>query len=172
MESCQPQDLPVLTDGRRGHAVAARARRALADDDRLHLHFALGKALEDAGQYAGSFAHYADGNRIRRAGIVYDAEATAEFVRRSRALFTAEFVAHAADGAARPTIRSLSSACPRSGSTLVEQILASHAAVEGAEELPEVAGIARIARRRRGPLSRGAGQAGRQRASLARRATT
>ncbi len=119
------------------------ARAGAADDDRLHLHFALGKALEDAGRYAGSFAHYADGNRIRRAGIVYDAEATAEFVRRSRALFSSEFVAQRRGWGCEADDPIFVVGLPRSGSTLVEQILASHPAIEGAGELAGVAGIAR-----------------------------
>ena len=47
------------------------AQAELADEDRFHLHFAMGKALEDAGAYAESFEHYARGNSIRRAGIRY-----------------------------------------------------------------------------------------------------
>jgi tetratricopeptide (TPR) repeat protein len=122
---------------------AQLARVGAADDDRLHLHFALGKALEDAGQYDGSFAHYADGNRIRRASLVYDAEATTEFVRRSRVLFTPEFVARRSGWGCEADDPIFVVGLPRSGSTLVEQILASHPAVEGAGELPAVAGIAR-----------------------------
>jgi tetratricopeptide (TPR) repeat protein len=122
---------------------AQLARVGAADDDRLHLHFALGKALEDAGQYAGSFAHYADGNRIRRAGLVYDAEATTEFVRRSRVLFTSEFVARRRGWGCETDDPIFVVGLPRSGSTLVEQILASHPAIEGAGELPAIAGIAR-----------------------------
>ncbi|MGB7905770.1 MAG: sulfotransferase, partial [Steroidobacteraceae bacterium] len=122
---------------------AQLARAGAAEDDRLHLHFALGKALEDAGQYARSFAHYADGNRIRRAGIVYDAGATTEFVRRSRALFAPEFVARRRGWGCDADDPIFIVGLPRSGSTLVEQILASHPAIEGTGELPEVAGIAR-----------------------------
>ena len=53
---------------------AQLARNELADEDRLHFEFALGKALEDAGEYAESFEHYAEGNRMRRAGVGYDAD--------------------------------------------------------------------------------------------------
>ncbi|HUY84343.1 MAG TPA: tetratricopeptide repeat protein, partial [Steroidobacteraceae bacterium] len=53
---------------------AVLARADLAEEDRFHLHFALGKALEDAGEYADSFAHYAAGNRLRRAGLAYSAD--------------------------------------------------------------------------------------------------
>ena len=64
------------------------ARESLGDEDRFHFHFAIGKALEDAADYAAAFAHYAAGNRLRRAGIDYDPEDTSLHVRRSKALFT------------------------------------------------------------------------------------
>jgi hypothetical protein len=58
-----------------------------------HLEFALGKALEDEGAWEESFRHYDQGNRMRRAGKLYDPEQTTAHVRRSRALFTPEFFA-------------------------------------------------------------------------------
>jgi tetratricopeptide (TPR) repeat protein len=122
---------------------ARLGRTDAADADRLHLHFALGKALEDEGRFAESFAHYAEGNRIRRAGIAYDAAATSEFVRRMISLYTREFVVQRQGwgcGAADPIFVV---GLPRSGSTLVEQILASHSAVEATMELPDVAVLAR-----------------------------
>ncbi len=48
------------------------ARADLATEDRLHLHFALGKALEDTREYAASFEHYAARQSVRRGQIVYD----------------------------------------------------------------------------------------------------
>ena len=112
-------------------------------DDRMHLHFALGKALEDTGQYAAAFSHYAEANRLRRTTIDYDAAATTEYVRRVRGLFTTEFlrVRHGWGCEADDPIFIVG--LPRSGSTLVEQILASHSAVEGTMELPYVMDIAR-----------------------------
>jgi tetratricopeptide (TPR) repeat protein len=118
--------------------TAALARADLAADDRLHLHYALGKALEDRGQHAASFEHYALGAAIRRRETPYDADATTAQLRQSQALFSREFFA------ARPNMGSASGApifivgLPRSGSTLVEQILASHSAVEGTMELPDI----------------------------------
>ncbi len=125
------------------------ARPDLGPGDRLHFHFALGKALEDAGDYAGSFAHYADGNRIRKAQMGYDADDTTERVRRAKALFTSEFLgAHAGSGCPAPDPIFVVG-LPRSGSTLIEQILSSHSAVEGTMELPDLSGIAlRLADRR------------------------
>ena len=68
-------------------------RDDLTNDDRFHFHFALGKALEDAGEYAASFDHYAQGNALRRKLIRHDAEENAAHVQRSKRLFTREFFA-------------------------------------------------------------------------------
>ena len=119
------------------------ARPGITAADQWHLHFALGKALEDLEQYPGSFEHYAAGNRIRRAGVDYDAAATSAFVQRARSVFTAEFVAQRRGWGHEAHDPIFVVGLPRSGSTLVEQILASHAQVEGTDELPIVAGIAR-----------------------------
>jgi tetratricopeptide (TPR) repeat protein len=115
----------------------------LAEEDRLHLHFALGKALEDQGKAERAFAHYAEGNRIRRGQVRYDPETTREHVRRSRNLFTAAFFeARSGQGCEAPDPIFVLG-MPRSGSTLVEQILASHPDVEGTMELPDIPAIAR-----------------------------
>jgi tetratricopeptide (TPR) repeat protein len=115
----------------------------LADEDRYHLQFALGKALEDEGLYAESFSQYEAGNALRRAELVYDAEETSEHVRRSKAMFTRDFFqsrAGSGHGAPDPIFVV---GLPRSGSTLVEQILASHSAIEGTAELPEIVAFSR-----------------------------
>ena len=123
--------------------TAALAKPDLPADDRLHLHYALGKALEDAGEDAAAFAHYAAGARIRRADSRYDADETTARTKRAKMLFTKGFFAARAgtgsDAAAPIFILGL----PRSGSTLIEQILASHTAVEGTMELPDIGLIAR-----------------------------
>ena len=118
-------------------------RQDLAEDDRLHLHFALGKALEDAGRYAQSFEHYRQGNAGRRASLAYDAAETSAHVARSKALFTAAFFAARAGWGADAPDPIFVVGLPRSGSTLVEQILSSHTEVEGTMELPDIASIAR-----------------------------
>ncbi|MDB5423827.1 MAG: hypothetical protein JWQ29_1243 [Phenylobacterium sp.] len=114
------------------------ARADLPEIDRLHLHYALGKALEDRGETAGAFENYARGAAIRRADARYDAEATTALVRRSEALFTREFFAARADAGSPSPAPIFIVGLPRSGSTLVEQILASHSAVEGTMELPDI----------------------------------
>jgi hypothetical protein len=113
----------------------------LPEDDQLHFHFALGKALEDRREFASSFEHYAAGAAMRRKVHPYSARATSEHVRRSRALYTAPFMqARRGQGyqAADPLFIV---GLPRAGSTLVEQILASHSSVEGTMELPDIPSI-------------------------------
>ncbi|HXQ32183.1 MAG TPA: sulfotransferase [Steroidobacteraceae bacterium] len=122
---------------------SALARNDLTDEDRLHFEFALGKALEDAASYQESFAWYAAGSTIRRRLIPYDADETTTYVRRSKQLFTAEFFAARAGAGAQAPDPIFIVGMPRSGSTLLEQILASHPLVEGTMELPDIPGIAR-----------------------------
>jgi predicted Zn-dependent protease len=119
------------------------ARSDLDGEDRYHLHFALGKALEDAQLYAESFEHYAAGNALRRTSVVYDAEETSDHVRRSRAVFTAAFFAARAGWGDPSPDPIFIVGLPRAGSTLLEQILASHSQVEGTMELPDIIAIAR-----------------------------
>ena len=115
----------------------------IASEDRFHLHFALGKAFEDKADYAASFTHYAEGNRLRRAELVYDPAETTRHVERSRTLLTREaFAARSGQGCPDPDPIFVVG-LPRSGSTLIEQILSSHSQVEGTMELPDITAIAR-----------------------------
>ncbi|HEX3666169.1 MAG TPA: sulfotransferase [Rhizomicrobium sp.] len=118
-------------------------RENLGAEDRWHLHFALGKALEDECNYAESFAHYRDGNRLRREALDYDADDISDHVARSCAFFTREFFAARSRLGCTAPDPIFVVGLPRSGSTLVEQILASHSAVEGTMELPDIASLAR-----------------------------
>ncbi|MGQ0741546.1 MAG: tetratricopeptide repeat-containing sulfotransferase family protein [Alphaproteobacteria bacterium] len=118
-------------------------RQDISDEDRFHLHFALGKALEDENDYAQSFDHYAKANALRRAGVQYDAHETAWHVQRSKALFTAEFFRTRSGWGNTAPDPIFVVGLPRSGSTLIEQILASHSQVEGTMELPDVISIVR-----------------------------
>ncbi|MBQ4853155.1 sulfotransferase [Rhodanobacter sp. B2A1Ga4] len=122
------------------------ARTDLAEDDRLHLEFAVGKALEDAGDYEPSFRHYTRGNAIRRAQVHYSADDTSARVRHIREHYTREFFAARA-GAGSPSPDPIFIVgLPRAGSTLIEQILSSHSQVEGTMELPEITSITRLLR--------------------------
>ncbi|HEY2752299.1 tetratricopeptide repeat-containing sulfotransferase family protein [Phenylobacterium sp.] len=117
-------------------------RTDLADEDRLHLHFALGKALEDHGDAEGAFGQYSAGAELRRKALHYDARETTALTRRSIALFTPAFFAAHAEAGSASEAPIFVVGLPRSGSTLVEQILASHSLVEGTMELPDIALIA------------------------------
>jgi tetratricopeptide (TPR) repeat protein len=123
---------------------SALDRVDLGDEDRLHFEFALGKALEDEGSYESSFAHYAAGNARHRRHHPYSADENSRFVARARRHFTAEFFSarKAATASASP-VPIFIVGLPRAGSTLIEQILASHSSVEGTIELPDVPQIAR-----------------------------
>ena len=106
--------------------------------DRYHLCFALGKALEDRAEYAESFSCYDRGNALKKIECRYRPEPLERTARLQQSLCTAEFFAarkgHGCDGAAPIFIVGL----PRSGSTLIEQILASHSEVEGTMELADI----------------------------------
>ena len=121
---------------------AQAARADLDDNTRLQFEFALGKAFEDQRIFATSFEHYARGNALRRAMVQYQAEGFTRFVQRSCALYTPEFFATRA-GSGNPAPDPIFVVgLPRSGSTLIEQILASHSQVEGTRELPDIPGFA------------------------------
>ncbi|MBB3954946.1 tetratricopeptide repeat-containing sulfotransferase family protein [Novosphingobium sediminicola] len=122
-------------------AMQAAIATGPTGEDLFHLHFALGKALEDAGDYAASFKHYTTANRLRRAEITYSTQGTHEAAVEHAVTFTAPFYATREGGCMAPDpifILGL----PRSGSTLVEQILSSHSMIEGTHELPEMMMIA------------------------------
>lgn len=110
--------------------------------DRYHLCFALGKALEDHGHYAESFVYYERGNRLKRDEVGYDwRRITQEIDRQIEHCTQALFTDKAGSGHAAPDpifILGL----PRAGSTLLEQILASHSQVEGTMELPNILALA------------------------------
>ncbi|HEX8482772.1 MAG TPA: sulfotransferase [Allosphingosinicella sp.] len=123
--------------------TAALDAPGLAQEDRFHLHFALGKALEDLGDAERAFAHYAEGNRLRRESIAYDPDEIEDHVERSAALLTrALFDARQGQGCPAPDPIFILG-MPRAGSTLIEQILASHPDVEGTMELPDIPALAR-----------------------------
>jgi Flp pilus assembly protein TadD len=116
----------------------------LGDEDRFHLHFALGKAFEDRADYPASFAHYADGNRLRRAAeLPYDRTEIAHHVDRSIAVFQENFFASRRGYGCQHPDAIFIVGMPRAGSTLVEQILSSHPLVEGTTEHADIPAIAR-----------------------------
>jgi len=115
----------------------------LTVEDRFHFHFTIGKALEDRGDWTGSFRHYAEGNRLRRGSVHYDPEELAGLVERSKRLLSQQFFSERRGFGCTAPDPIFIVGLPRSGSTLLEQILASHPLVEGTMELPDVPGIVR-----------------------------
>ncbi len=107
-------------------------------DDRFHLCFALGKALEDREQYEESFACYVKGNELRRSGLRYDPDRLPSAMQRQMETCTQELFEEKAGvgGAYRDPIFIVG--MPRAGSTLLEQILASHSLIDGTMELPNI----------------------------------
>ncbi|HEX4080639.1 MAG TPA: sulfotransferase [Rhizomicrobium sp.] len=111
---------------------------ALAASERADLHSSLGKAYEDEGQCAKAFDNYAKGNALRRLGAEFDSSRFTRYRANCELLFTRSFF-HERTGIgckARDPIFIVS--MPRSGSTLVEQILSSHSAIEGLGELTDL----------------------------------
>ena len=114
----------------------------ITQNDRVQFEFALGKAAEDAHDYALSFQHYNQGNSLYRESTRYDADGNSARTERLKRKFTAQFlkdrIGSGHDTAAPIFIVGM----PRSGSTLLEQILASHSLVEGTTELPDIISMA------------------------------
>jgi tetratricopeptide (TPR) repeat protein len=106
--------------------------------DRYHLCFALGKALEDRNEYAESWQFYERGNALKRAESHYHPEIIEANTRRQMEVCTAQFFAGRAGFGVPDPDPILIVGLPRSGSTLIEQILASHSQVEGTQELPDI----------------------------------
>jgi tetratricopeptide (TPR) repeat protein len=115
----------------------------LAPEDRFHLHFALGKAFEDREDFERSFAHYAEGNRLRRQQVDYDPVVMTDHVDRSMAVFTPKYFSDRNGKGCLAQDPIFILGMPRAGSTLIEQILSSHPAVEGTAELQDIPAIAR-----------------------------
>jgi tetratricopeptide (TPR) repeat protein len=122
---------------------AALDDAALGEDDRLHLHFALGKAYEDRRDAGRAWRHYAGGNAIRSGQLDHEPSRTTKLVDRNIALMTAEFFAEREGQGCAASDPIFILGMPRAGSTLLEQILASHSQVEGTMELPDIIALAR-----------------------------
>ncbi|MBV8978380.1 MAG: sulfotransferase [Alphaproteobacteria bacterium] len=111
------------------------ARPDMKGENRALFCFALGKALEDLGRYEESFFYYRIGNDMVHAAGSYDPDEMRSQVRRAKTLFTQAFFA-ARQGMGNPSADPIFVVgLPRSGSTLIEQILSSHSAIEGTTEL-------------------------------------
>jgi tetratricopeptide (TPR) repeat protein len=116
----------------------ARDLSSLGESDQIDLHFALGKAWDDLGNHRRAFEHLLAGNRLHRSQVDYDESAAMRLFHAMRAVFGKDVVTEFSGSGAVSSAPVFIFGMPRSGTTLVEQILASHPAVFGAGELPFV----------------------------------
>ena len=107
----------------------------LSEFRRTAINFALAKGLDDVGQHELAFQHYKIGNALRRKAVHYDVTATIRHVEESKVSFTSQFLASGQSHGHPASDPIFIIGMPRSGSTLAEQVLASHSSIEGTEEL-------------------------------------
>jgi len=108
----------------------------------MSLHFALGKGFDDTGQYDKAFKHFLEGCRLRRKRIEYSAEANEHYGENIRQFFSRGNIDQLRGEACSSDLPIFVLGMPRSGTTLTEQIIASHPVVHGAGELPDLLDIA------------------------------
>ena len=111
--------------------------------EKVHFLFSLGKAFEDMGNYDESFEYYKRGNDLNRGRTTYDPKAVEALSERLKQFFTEERFHENKDFGDNSNSPIFVVGLPRSGSTLIEQILASHSKIEGTMELPNIMNIAR-----------------------------
>jgi len=112
-------------------------------EQRTQAAFALGKATEDAGNYAKSFSWYEKANALR-SDIDFDPQINKDGIDELMRTFTADFLANSAEPGPDGPTPIFITGLPRSGSTLVEQILASHSQIEGTMELVDLPNVVRL----------------------------
>ena len=126
------------------------------EEDRIHVLFALGKAFEDAGDADRAFGFYQRGNSLRHAQHPHEATQVSERMKLQQEVCTAAFFQEREDWGCPAPDAIFVVGLPRAGSTLIEQILASHSAIDGALEFHHIGAIAQRleGRRRRGQAPR------------------
>jgi len=127
-----------FTDEELARMQAYEAAPATALVDRYHLCFALGKAFEDREQYEESFRYYECGNAFKKSETRFDIAAMERNLKLQARLCTGEFLAARKNGGCDRPDPIFIVGLPRAGSTLLEQILASHSQVEGTMELADI----------------------------------
>ena len=127
-----------FTDAELDRMRADEAAPEIRPADRYHLCFALGKALEDRGEYAESFIYYERGNALKKTECRYKPEPLERNARLQAAVCNREFFATRRGFGSESKAPIFIVGLPRSGSTLIEQILASHSLVEGTMELADI----------------------------------
>lgn len=135
-----------LSDGDREELLRQLRRGDIADTDRIAMGHALGKLEEDSGHYPQAFQAISAANALMRRGAPWSAKALADFVDKALAA-TSRLPPPVDDSLGREIIFIVG--LPRSGSTLLEQMLAAHPEVEGASELPDLGEIIQLESQRR-----------------------
>ncbi len=131
-----------FTDDELARMRTEEAAPATRPIDRYHLCFALGKGLEDRGEYEESYRYYERGNALKKAEIRFRIEPIERNTRRQIQICTRDFFAGRERCGSSSADPIFIVGLPRSGSTLLEQILASHSCVEGTQELADIPRIA------------------------------
>jgi tetratricopeptide (TPR) repeat protein len=124
------------------------ARDSLELTSRVQFHFALGKSAEDEGDHELSFKHYDSGNTLHRSNLNYQSQQNTARAERMKSRFTADFFRDREGMGCTESGPIFIVGMPRAGSTLLEQILASHSMVEGTTELPDIITLAKELRSR------------------------
>ena len=114
------------------------ARSDLSAASYAELHFALGRALEDTGQYTEAFENFWESQKLQRANVAYDADVSTRWLRREMAVFSASFLRERENLGCPSDAPIFIVGMPRAGSTLVQEILSAHSAVERAGELRDL----------------------------------
>jgi tetratricopeptide (TPR) repeat protein len=118
-------------------------RALLADSDlpaasHAELHFSLGRALEDQGAYPEAFENFRESQKVQRANVAYDADVSTRWLRREMAVFSSAFIHERAGAGSQSADPIFIVGMPRSGSTLVQEILCAHSAIERTGELRDL----------------------------------
>lgn len=119
-------------------AMESLAAKSLPTDAEARLHFALGKAFDDLKRYDDAFVHFLKGNALHRESIAYDEQAQLDFFKRVEAVFTRALIQAKTGAGSASALPIFVVGMPRSGTTLVEQIIAGHSLVKGAGETREL----------------------------------
>lgn len=128
-------DDPALAAARQ---IAIEHMDELSADQRMKLHLALGRALSGIGDSQGGFENFVAGNALKRRTVLYDEPAVLSALERTAQIFAPALLSQLGGGGHSSSVPIFIVGMPRSGSTLVEQILASHPAVAGGGERGEL----------------------------------
>lgn len=144
------QSLAELIKFKKNDPLLRKILRQLDNDDlksstRRFFHFAAGKIYDDIGEYSLAFRHYRQGNKD--ADIGFDSAVHRQFIKDSIYIYSRDYLKRRGESGNNSEIPVFVIGMPRSGSTLIEQILSSHSKVHGAGELNYIKGIAKVGKK-------------------------